>query len=90
MMLVYASVMVQYDVLLTLLGVGCAMVNVLALRWLARRRVDANMRALQEVGQLSGVAMAELRGIETLKAAALELDFFARWAGHYARAANVQ
>ena len=90
MMLVYASVMVQYDVLLTLLGVGCAMVNVVALQWLARRRVDANIRTLQEVGKLSGVAMAGLRGIETLKAAALELDFFARWAGHYARAANAQ
>jgi hypothetical protein len=48
------------------------------------------MRALQEVGKLSGGAMAGLRGIETLKAAALELDFFARWAGHYARAAKAQ
>ncbi|HEY7496096.1 MAG TPA: NHLP family bacteriocin export ABC transporter peptidase/permease/ATPase subunit, partial [Candidatus Tectomicrobia bacterium] len=90
MMLVYASVMLQYDMLLTLLGVGCAMVNVVALRWLARRRVDANMRTLQEVGKLNGVAMAGLRGIETLKAAALESDFFARWAGYYVKVANAQ
>ena len=90
MILVYASVMLCYDVLLTGIGLGCAVIQVAALHGIARRRVDANLRALQEEGKLSGLSMAGLRNIETLKASALESDFFARWAGAYARAVNAQ
>ena len=90
MMLVYASVMLCYDVLLTGIGLGCAVIQVAALHGIARRRVDANLRALQEEGKLSGLSMAGLRNIETLKASALESDFFARWAGAYAKAVNAQ
>ena len=89
-MLVYAVVMLQYDVILTMLGLGCAAANIAALQWLSRRRVDANMRLLQELGKVYGVAIAGLQQIETLKAAALESEFFARWAGHYAKAINAQ
>ena len=90
MMLVYASVMLCYDVLLTGIGLGCAVIQLAALQGIARRRVDANLRALQEEGKLSGLSMAGLRNIETLKASALESDFFARWAGAYARTVNAQ
>ena len=90
MMLVYASVMLCYDVLLTGIGLACAVIQVAALQGIARRRVDANLRALQEEGKLSGLSMAGLRNIETLKASALESDFFARWAGAYAKAVNAQ
>jgi ATP-binding cassette subfamily C protein len=82
--------MLQYDVVLTLIGLGCAMVHIVALQWLARQRVDANMRVLQEFGKVYGVSMAGLQQIETLKAAALESEFFARWAGYHAKAINAQ
>jgi ATP-binding cassette subfamily C protein len=90
MMLVYASVMLCYDVLLTGIGLGGALLQVAALQCLARRRVDANLRALQEAGKLSGLSIAGLRHIETLKASGLESDFFARWAGAHATAVNAQ
>jgi NHLM bacteriocin system ABC transporter peptidase/ATP-binding protein len=90
MMLVYAGVMLQYDAVLTLLGLGCALMNVVALQWLSRRRVDANRRVVQEFGKVYGVSMAGLQQIETLKASALEAEFFARWAGSYAKAINAQ
>jgi ATP-binding cassette, subfamily C, bacterial len=90
MMLVYASVMLQYDVVLTLIGLGCALVQVVALQGMARWHVDTNMRALQEVGRLNGLSLAGLRMIDTLKASALESAFFARWAGAYAKAVNAQ
>jgi ABC-type bacteriocin/lantibiotic exporter with double-glycine peptidase domain len=79
-----------YDVQLTILGVLLALGNVLALRWIARRRVDANMRLRQEVGKVSGVSIAGLQSIETLKASALESSFFARWAGYYTKATTAR
>src|SRR5262245_21536790 len=90
MMLAYAGLMLQYDVGLTGIGLGGALVQVAALQWMARRRVDATMQMLQETGKLGGLVMAGLRNMETLKAGAVESDFFARWAGYYTRASNVQ
>ncbi len=86
MLLFYVIVMVYYDPTLTLIGVALACGNVVALRWIARRRVDANLRLRQEEGKVVGVAIAGLQSIETLKASALESSFFARWAGYYAKA----
>ena len=87
-MCVYSVVMWQYSVVLTLIGLGCALLNITALKWVARRRVDANMRMMQERGKVSGVTMAALQQIDSLKASALESDFFARWSGYYANEIN--
>ena len=86
----YAIVMMQYDVLLTLIGISLAALNFLALQWISRRRTDTNMRLLQEHGKVTGVTIAGLQNMETIKASASESDFFARWAGYYAKATNAQ
>src|SRR5262249_25010449 len=81
----FIAVMFYYDVLLTLLGLGIAALNVLALRHVSRRRIDVNQRLLQERAKLLGAAMAGLQTVETLKATGSESDFFARWSGHFAK-----
>ena len=86
----YALVMCIYDWQLTAIVVLFAVVNVLTLHWVSRRRVDTNMRLVQEQGKTSGVAIAALQSMETLKASALESDFFARWSGYYAKVINAQ
>ena len=90
MMLVYAAVMLHYDVILTLIGLCCAVVNVVALQWISRRRVEANMHVLQETGKANGVAISCLKNLEMLKASSLESDFFTRWAGYYAKSVKAQ
>ncbi|MGK7899005.1 MAG: NHLP family bacteriocin export ABC transporter peptidase/permease/ATPase subunit [Xenococcus sp. (in: cyanobacteria)] len=90
MILFYAAVMFAYDGILTLIGICFSAINGLALQWVARHRVDANMRLVQDWGKAHGVGIAALQSIETLKASALESDFFARWSGHYAKAATAQ
>ncbi|MBP7779222.1 MAG: NHLP family bacteriocin export ABC transporter peptidase/permease/ATPase subunit [Acidobacteria bacterium] len=81
----FAALMFQYDVLLTLLAIGVAVLNLVVLQLLARRRRDASLRLLQERGKLVGASMAGLQSLETLKASGTESEFFSTWAGHQAR-----
>jgi ATP-binding cassette, subfamily C, bacterial len=90
MVIFYAVVMWQYEHVLTLIGIAFVVVNLVALQWVSRLRVDTNIRMMQEQGKVSGVAIAGLQSMETLKASGLESDFFIRWAGYYAKAINVR
>ncbi len=90
MVVFYAVLMIQYDVLLTVIGITIAGINILALKFVARKRKDANQQLLQERGKLLGVAMGGLQTIETLKASGSEMDFFTRWSGYHAKTINAQ
>ncbi|TBR56825.1 NHLP family bacteriocin export ABC transporter peptidase/permease/ATPase subunit [Westiellopsis prolifica IICB1] len=86
----YAVIMLQYDVVLTSIGIAFVAFNLVALQWVSRRRVDANMRYQQDQGKVTGVSISGLQSMETLKSSGLESDFFSRWAGYYAKSINAK
>lgn len=90
MMVFYVLIMIQYDGLLTGIAVSFAGLNFVALQWLSRSRVDANLRLAQEQGKVAGVAIGGIQVIETVKASGLEADLFTRFAGYYAKALNAE
>ncbi len=86
----FAILMALIDPLLTSLGIAVAVLNLLALRAISRRRIDVNRRLQQERGKLLATSMGGLQRIETLKATGSESDYFARWAGYQAKVINAQ
>lgn len=90
MIVFYFILMVQYSLLLSLLGTAVAAVNMLYLRYVSKKRVDLNRKLQQDRGKIIGTAMAGLQIIETLKATGSESDFFAKWAGYQAKALNAE
>ncbi len=86
----YAAVMFAYDVVLTTLGVCFAAFNIVALRWVSRKRIDENQKLLRARGQVMGVAMGGIQMMETLKSTGTESEFFSEWSGVYAKAMNAE
>ena len=84
----YLALMATYDLVLTAVAVFFAILNMVALRYVSRKRADLNQRVLQDVGLLNGTAMHGLQTIETIKASGAESDFFPRWAGAQAKVVN--
>jgi NHLM bacteriocin system ABC transporter peptidase/ATP-binding protein len=88
MIVFFAIVLFQYDPVLTLVGIAIVSLNVAALRYVSRKRVDGNRRLLQDQGKLMGTAIGGLQTIETLKATGGESDLFTRWSGYQAKVVN--
>ena len=86
----YLAIMFCYDSVLTLVGILIVSLNIVALKYAARFRIDQNRRLLQDQGKLTGTAMGGLQAIETLKAGGMESDFFAKWAGYQTKVMNAE
>lgn len=86
----YSALMFRYSVPLTLLSLGFAALNMLALQYVSRTRADLNRRLQQDKGKLMGMSMSGLATIETLKATGASSDFFARWSGLHTNVFNVE
>jgi ABC-type bacteriocin/lantibiotic exporter with double-glycine peptidase domain len=88
MVVFFATLLMMYDPVLALIGVGIAFLNLAVTRWVARRLYDLNSRVGRDRGRLYGTSMNGLQIIETLKATGSEHDFFSRWAGVQAKVMN--
>ena len=88
MMVFYVVVMWEFNRSLTLVAVAFAAANFGIMQWVARRRMEGNIRLSMAQGRAGGVGIAGLQSIRTIKASGLESDFFSRWAGFFANMYN--
>jgi NHLM bacteriocin system ABC transporter peptidase/ATP-binding protein len=86
----YAFLLWTYDVELTVVGVGMALLNVAVLDWVSRMRRDSVAKLRADRARLVATSYNGLQLIETMKATGAENDYFKRWSGFQAKVVSGQ
>ncbi len=87
---IFALVMLDYNVFLTIIGVTFAVINLYALKIISAKREALNQIIVQNTGRATSISVDGLKSIETIKASASENDFFSTWAGYQTNMINNQ
>ncbi|MFG3116176.1 NHLP family bacteriocin export ABC transporter peptidase/permease/ATPase subunit [Streptomyces sp. NPDC048197] len=82
--ILYAVLLWTYDPQLTVIGVGIALLNVVAMRIVIRLRATHTAKLRADTARLTNTAYTGLQLIETMKATGGENGYFRRWAGQHA------
>ncbi|MFJ4466607.1 NHLP family bacteriocin export ABC transporter peptidase/permease/ATPase subunit [Streptomyces sp. NPDC089424] len=80
----YAVLLYTYDPQLTFVGIGVALLNILAMRVVIRLRATRTAKLRADNARLTNTAYTGLQLIETMKATGGEDGYFRKWAGQHA------
>ncbi|MFJ9373551.1 NHLP family bacteriocin export ABC transporter peptidase/permease/ATPase subunit [Streptomyces sp. NPDC101455] len=80
----YAFLLYTYDPQLTYVGIGVALLNVVAMRVVIRLRATRTAKLRADSARLTNTAYTGLQLIETMKATGGEDGYFRKWAGQHA------
>jgi NHLM bacteriocin system ABC transporter peptidase/ATP-binding protein len=84
MMVFYLIVMIHYNALLALIGIGAILLNMLVSALITKKRVNITRVQQRDEAKLSSATMSGISMIETIKSSGAENGFFGRWAGYQA------
>ena len=84
MLVLYLIIMLNYSVLLTIVGLLTVVVNALVARYVSKKRVNIARSGAANAGKLYATTVGGVEMIETIKAAGAEQGYFSRWAGYQA------
>ncbi|WP_228040668.1 NHLP family bacteriocin export ABC transporter peptidase/permease/ATPase subunit [Streptomyces chromofuscus] len=80
----YAVLLYTYDPQLTFVGIGVALLNIVAMRVVIRLRATRTAKLRADNARLTNTAYTGLQLIETMKATGGEEGYFRKWAGQHA------
>ncbi|MDE0772047.1 MAG: NHLP family bacteriocin export ABC transporter peptidase/permease/ATPase subunit [Salibacteraceae bacterium] len=84
----YFTLMLQYDVSLSLVTLAFALMNIGALKLIGNVRIEKYFSLSVSSGKLYGTTLGGIKSIETLKAMGRENDFFVKWSGTFTKVFN--
>jgi len=84
MMTLYLFVVLQYSVLLTVIGFSSLIVNYAVNKYITDKAVNISRVSSRDAGKLGSMTVAAVEMIETIKSAGAEDGFFERWSGLHA------
>ena len=90
MLVFYLSIMLNYSLPLSLVGVSTVLVNALLARYISKKRVNIARASAMSGGKLYATTVGGIEMIETIKASGAENGFFSRWAGYQAAASEAR
>ncbi|MCM1328243.1 MAG: NHLP family bacteriocin export ABC transporter peptidase/permease/ATPase subunit [Ruminococcus sp.] len=85
---IYLAVMLFYNVPMTLIGIAMAVINILIMRTVSKRNTNAAKSIQRDSGKLSGIMIAAVSMIETIKASGSETGFFEKISGYQTKYNN--
>ena len=83
-MVFYLVVMIRYSLILSLVGIGAIVINLIVSRIISDKRVNITRVQMRDSAKLSGATASGIKMIETIKASGAEKGYFGRWAGFQA------
>ncbi len=83
-MVFYLVIMIHYSPLLSLIGVGAILLNMLVSSIVTAKRVNITRVQQRDEAKLSSATMSGISMIETIKSSGAENGFFGRWSGYQA------
>ena len=84
MMIFYLIVMIRYSPLLSAIGVGAIVLNLIVSAIVTSQRVNITRVQQRDSAKLSSATVSGIRMIETIKSSGAENGFFGQWAGYQA------
>ncbi len=84
MMVFYLVVMLRYSPMLTLVGIGSILAQLLVSRYVSAKRVNITRVMMRDSGKLASATVSGIEMIETIKASGAENGFFEKWSGYQA------
>lgn len=86
----YVVLMVQYDLLLTLIGILMAVLSLLYFKFSSINRVNISQRFFQENAKLFGTVTSGMQVIETIKSNGAESDLFSQVSSYNSSVINTK
>ena len=84
MLVFYLTVMLRYSMVLTAIGVGSILLNMLVASITSAKKVNITRVQMRNSGKLAGMTINGIEMIETIKASGAENGYFEKWAGYHA------
>ena len=84
----YLFFMIKYSLLLSVFAIVHIILNIVILRVIRSKRVNASRDMQKEIGSLQGFTTAAINNIDAIKGSTAEQDYFRKWSEHFTRMQN--
>lgn len=84
----YLTVLIYFDVLMALVGLAVAILNLVLVTYISKMNADKSRVLMRDMGRLSGMTLAGIDMIETIKSSGAENGYFEKWMGYQAKVIN--